>query len=176
MVKLILFGLLFINLNLVHAKLADEPDQEVFNRVAIETDTVFIGQALRIKVINDGLVYANGDTLPIVIMEEEVLKVYRGKIAKGDKLLVCTWFNEFEYTFEPAIGNQSIIFGIKVDNRVLLPSLYGYTRGVPEKESVIYKALKLNRKKNKDIYNILTTYFTDSKIVRNACNESVTWP
>jgi hypothetical protein len=176
MVKQILFWLLFLNLNLVQAKQAYESEQEVFNRVAIETDTVFIGRVLRVKTIKGGLVYANGDTLPIGITEEEVLKVYRGKIAKGDKLLVCTWFNEIEYPFGPSIGNESIIFGIKVDNRVLLPSLYGYTRGVPEKESSIYKALKLKRKNIKDKTNILATYFSDSKITHNACNEPVTWP
>jgi hypothetical protein len=176
MVRLILFGLLFLSLNLVHAKQAYKPEQEILNRVAIETDTVFIGRVLRVKTIKDGLVYANGDTLPIGITEEEVLKVYRGKVAKGDKLLVCTWYDEFEYPFGPSIGNESLIFGIKVDNRVLLPSLYGYIRGVPKIELRIYKALKLKQKKIKDKTNILATYFFDSKITRNACNEPITWP
>jgi len=64
--------------------------------------------------INDGLVYANGDTLPIGIMEQEVLKVYRGKISKGDKVLVCTWFDHADFPFGPSIGTEGVIFGVKV--------------------------------------------------------------
>jgi hypothetical protein len=176
MVKLIFFGLLFLNLNLVYAKLANLPEQEVYNRVAIETDTVFIGRVLRVKTINDGLVYANGDTLPIGIMEQEVLKVYRGKISKGDKLLVCTWFDNGDFPFGPSFGTEAIVFGIKVDKKVLLPSILRYFSGVPKKESIIYKAIKLKQKNIKDKSNVLATYFSKSKATRNACNEPVTWP
>jgi hypothetical protein len=53
--------------------------------------------------------------------------------------------------------------------------MYGYMRGVPEKEFRIYNALKLKRKKIKYNNNVLATYFSDSKIIRNACNDLVTW-
>jgi hypothetical protein len=176
MTRLILFGLLFLNIYPVQAKHPYESEQEVFNRVAIETDTIFIGRVLRVKTIKDGLVYANGGTLSIGITEEEVLKVYRGKIYKGDKLLVCTWFDGLEYPFGPSIGVESLMFGIKVDNKVLIPSTYGYIRGWGiEKELNIYKALKLKRKKIKGKTNLFATYFSDSKILRNACNEPVNW-
>jgi hypothetical protein len=176
MVKLILFGLLFLNLNLVYAKLANLPEQEVYNRVAIETDTVFIGRVLRVKAINDGLVYANGDTLPIGIMEQEVLKVYRGKISKGDKLLVCTWFDNGDFPFGPLIGTEAIVFGIKLDKKILLPRVSRYFSGVPKNESIIYKALKLKRKHIANGDDVLATYVINSKLTRNACNEPVTWP
>ncbi|MBT9096603.1 hypothetical protein KFZ76_02610 [Methylovulum psychrotolerans] len=169
-IKLSLLGLLCLNLPLAQAKHPYESEQEVFNRVAIETDTIFVGRVLKVKAIKDGLVYANGDTLSIGIMEEEVLKVYRGKIHKGDKLLVCTWFDGFEYAFGPSIGNEAIIFGIKVNNKVLIPSLYGYVRGRPENETTIYKALKLKRKKINAKADVFMTYF-EGKIIGNACNE-----
>jgi hypothetical protein len=51
MVKLLLLGVLFLNLNPVYAKLANVPEQEFYNRVAIETDTAFIGRVLRVKII-----------------------------------------------------------------------------------------------------------------------------
>jgi len=176
-VKLILFGLLFLNLTLVEAKHIYESDQEMFNRVAVETDTVFIGRVLRVKTIKDGLTYANGDTFSIGIAEEEILKVFRGKINKGDKLSVCTWFDEIEYPFGPTIGKEEINFGIKVDNRIIMPMSYGYIQGIPSNqkdEFRVYEALKLKRKKFKDKTNVLTTYI-DGKIVHNACNEPVIW-
>jgi hypothetical protein len=176
MVKLLLFGVLFLNLNLCFAKLANVPDQEIYNRVAAETDTAFIGRVLRVKIINDGLVYENGNTLPIGIMEQEVLKVYRGKISKGDKVLVCTWFDHADFPFGPSIGTEGIIFGIKVDNRVLLPAILRYFNGVPKNESIIYKALKIKQKYIADRVDVLATYFVNSKLTRNACNEPVTWP
>lgn len=175
MVRLILFGLLFLNLSLVQAKFPYESEQAVLNRVAIETDTTFVGRVLRKKTINDGLVYANGDTLSIGILEVEVLKVYRGDIRKNEKLLVCTWFDGYEYSFGFTSGQESIYFGIKVDNTVLIPSTHDYIRGWEiEKEPLINKALKLKRKRIKDKANLFATYFF-SKIIRNACNEPVTW-
>jgi hypothetical protein len=176
MVKLLLLGVLFLNLNPVYAKLANVPEQEFYNRVAIETDTAFIGRVIRVKIINDGLVYANGDTLPIGIMEQEVLKVYRGKISKGDKVLVCTWFDHADFPFGPSIGTEGVIFGIKVDDRVLLPAILRYFSGVPKNESVIYKALKLKQKFIDRRNDVLATYVINSKLTRNACNEPVTWP
>ncbi|POZ49556.1 hypothetical protein [Methylovulum psychrotolerans] len=169
-IKLSLLGLLCLNLPLAQAKHPYESEQEVFNRVAIEMDTIFVGRVLKVKTIKDGLVYANGDTLSIGIMEEEVLKVYRGEIHKGDKLFVCTWFDGFEYAFGPSIGNEAIIFGIKINNKVLVPSLYGYFRRVPENEATIYKALKLKRKKINAKADVFMTYF-EGKIIGNACNE-----
>lgn len=90
MVKLILFGLLLVNLILVQARThPNESEQEVLNRVAVDTDTIFRGRVLREKAIKDGLVFADGDTLSIGIMEVEVQKVYRGQVLKNDKLLLC---------------------------------------------------------------------------------------
>jgi hypothetical protein len=176
MVRLILLGLLFLNWSLVQAKHPYETEQEILNRVAVETDTIFIGRILRVKTVKDGLVYANGDIFSIGITEEEVLKVYRGKIYKGEKVLVCTWFDDLEYPFRPSIGIESLMFGIKVDNKVLIPSTYGYIRGWGiEKEPKIYKALKLKRKKIKDKSDILATYSSGSKVIRNACNEPIVW-
>jgi hypothetical protein len=176
MVKLIFWGLLLLNLNLVYAKLANLPEQEIYSRLAIETDTVFIGRVLRVKTINDGLVYTNGDTLPIGIMEQEVLKVYRGKISKGDKLLVCTWFDNGYFPFGPLIGTEALVFGVKIDKKVLLPRVSGYFSGVPKNESIIYKAIRLKRKPIAKGDGVLATYIINNKLTRNACNEPVTWP
>ncbi|ASF47381.1 hypothetical protein CEK71_15650 [Methylovulum psychrotolerans] len=37
------------------------------------------GRVLRKMVVNQGLVYANGNSIPLEIVEVEVLKTYRGK-------------------------------------------------------------------------------------------------
>ena len=63
----------------------------------------------------------NGDRLPIIFMELEVLNAYRGKITIGDKLLVCSWFDYTEFSFDPFVGAESVIFGIRVGDRILLP-------------------------------------------------------
>lgn len=175
MVRLIFLVLFLINFTPAQAKYPKENEQDVFNRAAVRTDTIFIGRVLRVKTIKDGLVYANGDKLSIGITEDEVLKVYRGNIIKGDKILVCTWFDDIEYPFGPSIGTESILFGIKIDNRILIPMTYGYIRSIPEKETTIFKALKL-KKKNIDKSNIFATYIEERKITRNACNEPITWP
>lgn len=175
MVKLFLFALLLVNSILVQARThPNESDQEVLNRVAVDADTIFRGRVLREKAITNGLVFADGDTLSIGIMEVEVLKVYRGHILKNDKLLLCTWFLDYEATFDNSNLHDSIFFGIKVDNsRVLIPDTYGYIRRGEEKEQNIYKALKLKHKKHS---NPFSEVFSNNKIMRNPCIEPITWP
>jgi hypothetical protein len=175
MVRLILLWLLFLSPNFVQAKHPYESEQAILNRVAIDTDTIFTGRVLRKKEFDNGLVYADGNTWSIGILEVEILKVYRGNIRKNNTQLLCTWFLGGERPFGFSIDQELIFFGLKIDNnRVLIPDTYGYIRGVEEKESAIYKALKL-KKKIKHKSNPFSEVFSDSEIVKNPCSESIDW-
>jgi hypothetical protein len=175
MVKIIFFGLLLFFFGSSIAKQSSESQQEILNRVAKEADTIFVGRVLRKMEINQGLVYANGNTISLGILEMEVLKTYRGKEANDKKQLVCTWFGSGEFTFDPPIGRELLIFGIQVGSIVQIPMIQGYIRGIPEDESQIFRALRLKQKKIKDKSNIFATFYSDSKVIRNACNEPIVW-
>jgi len=174
MVKLFLFVLLLVNSMLIQARThPNESGQEVLNRVAVDADTIFRGRVLREKAIKNGLVFADGDTLSIGIMEVEVLKVYRGNILKNDKLLLCTWFLDYEAAFDNSNLHDSIFFGIKIDNnKVLIPDTYGYIWGAEENEQNIYKALKLKHKKHS---NPFSEVFSNTKITSNSCIGPIKW-
>jgi hypothetical protein len=179
MAKIISFGLLLFFFSSPMARLSNNvSEQDILNSVAEETDTIFVGRVLRQMEIKDGLVYDSGDSMPLAILEVEVLKTYRGKETNDNKQVVCTWFGgNSEFYFNPSVGlgREHLFFGILVGSMVQLPSIHLYSIGVPEDESLIYKALKKKRKKIKDKSNILTTFY-DGKVIRNACNEPVVWP
>lgn len=175
MVRFLLFFFLACNVHLAQAKHPKESQQQILNRVSENTDTIFIGRKLRAMSIKDGLVYADGDTYPIGIIEVEVLKVYRGKININDKLLLCMRYFEYEASFDNSNLHDSLFFGLQVANNiVLIPDTYGYTMKIPENISILQKALGLKRKNlNIDPYEEV---FSKNKIVRNACKEPMTWP
>ena len=178
MAKIIFFGLLVFFFSNSMAMPMNEPEQNVLNRYAKKADTIFVGRVLRQMVIKDGLVYEDGDSYSLAVLEYEVLKTYRGKETNDKKQIVCTWFGGYgEFYFDPSaspLGHKELIFGIQTGSIVQLPMIFRYIRGVPEDESKIYKALKLKREKIKDKSNILTT-FSESKVIHNACNEPVIW-
>lgn len=179
MAKILCFGLLLFFFSSSMARLSNNvSEQDILNSVAKETDTIFVGRVLRQMEIKDGLVYDSGDSMSLAILELEVLKTYRGKKTSDKKQVVCTWFGGYgEYYFDPSvgIGREYLIFGIQVGSIVQLPEIFRYIRGVHKDESMIYKALKLNKKEIKDKGNILATFY-DGKVIRNACNEPIVWP
>lgn len=177
MAKIIFSLLLFFFSNSMAVIRKDLSEQDLLNRAAKATDTIFVGRVLRKMAIKDGLVYENGDSDSLAILEYEVLKTYRGKENNHKKQIVCTWFYGYgEFYFDPSASpsREFLIFGIQAGSTVQLPDIFWYIRGVPEDESKIYKALKLKREKIKDKSNILVT-FSESKIIRNACNEPIVW-
>ena len=177
MAKIISFGLLLFFFSSSMAKPNNESEQETLNRLAKETDTIFVGRALKEMVIKDGLVYDNGDSFSLVISELQVLKNYRGKKTIDKKQLICFWYTETgEFAFYPTvmIGRDLLIFGFQVGSTVQLPLNYQYIRGIPKDESRIYKALRLKQKNIKDKSNIFSTFYPNNKIIRNACNEPIT--
>ncbi|MBT9096735.1 hypothetical protein KFZ76_03280 [Methylovulum psychrotolerans] len=156
------------------AKPSYEPQQDALNRMAIQVDTILTGRVLRKMVVNQGLVYANGNSIPLEIVEVEVLKTYRGKRPNDKKQLICTWIGSGEFAFDPPLGRELLIFGIQVGSLVQVPMIR-YIRGIPENESEIYKVLKLKRKVNNK-RNVFSTFAYDRKVIRNACNKPVVWP
>ena len=177
MVKIIFFGLLLFFFSNSMATITMIPEQNRLNRVAKKTDTIFVGRILRQMVIKDGLVYEDGDSYSLAILEFEVLKTYRGKETNDKKQIVCTWFSDSaEFDFDPSVGlgEEFLIFGIQAGSIVQLPEISSYIRRVPKDKSKIYRALKLKQKKIKDKNDILTA-FSYSKVIRNACNESIVW-
>jgi hypothetical protein len=174
--KAIFFAVLCLYLSSVNSRtFPKETEQETLNRVAVDTDTIFKGRILRKTTVHDGIVYADGDSFIVAIMEVEVLKVYRGKIHKNDKQIMCTWTWHSPEVTEIGYSNDQelLFFGIRENpNLILIPDSYGYIMDSIEKESRLYKALKLKHK----IFKKLFINVSGLKPIRNVCYEPVTWP
>ena len=90
--------------NISHARQPNESEQERLNRIAEKSDTIFTARVLRENKIKEGLIYESGDVFDIVVIEAEVLKVYRGNIEKNEVIKICTWYGinpEYEYDTLP---------------------------------------------------------------------------
>jgi len=173
--KTILFVILSFYLSLAIARTRPhETEQEVLNRVAVKTDTIFKGRVLRTKTIPNGVVYFDGESSNAAIIEVEILEVYRGKLHQNNKQILCTWSWQRP---DPAIsfpkGEDQIFFGVTGENGVILiPNLYGYFLLEVENESRLYKALKLKTNIFKDLFS---SGNSENKLIRNACYEPVKW-
>jgi hypothetical protein len=133
------------------AKPSNETEQETLNHLAKYTDTIFVGRVLREMIIEDGLVYDNGDSLPLVISELDVLKTYRGKETPDKRQFICFWYTGVaEFAFYPSvmIGQDILVSGIQVGSVVQLPSIYPHIRGVPKNELLNLQGFKSEARKN----------------------------
>jgi hypothetical protein len=168
----IIFNMMLI-FNISHARQPNESEQERLNRIAEKSDTIFTARVLRENRIKEGLIYESGDVFDIVVIEAEVLKVYRGNIEKNEVIKICTWYGiNPEYEYDTLVDSKLLILGIMVDNVVFLPGLYGHISGIPDNELKISRALKLKRK-NIDKANVFGLPFdSHSKIKYNLCLES----
>jgi predicted thioredoxin/glutaredoxin len=179
MIKIVVFVTLFCFI-LVSAQANKRPmltEQEALKEMAIEANTIFKGRVLKHVVISNGLVFEDGETLDMAVIEFEVLKSYRGETHKHDRQLVCSWLmrgvdNYYGQEIGYSIGQELTVFGLRVDdNHVLETSAHGSIT-VIDKESMLYKVLKFKHKK---ITNPFAWVWPDSKIKRNACIEPVSW-
>ncbi|WP_157198249.1 hypothetical protein [Methylomonas sp. DH-1] len=173
--KTILFVILSSYLSVAIARTRPhETEQEVLNRVAVKTDTIFKGRVLRTKTIPNGIVYSDGDNSNAAVIEVEILEVYRGNLHQNNKQVLCTWTSQRP---DPAIsfpkGEDQMFFGVMGESGVILiPNLYGYFLLEVENESRLYKALKLKTEISKDLF---LSENPENKLIRNACYEPIKW-
>lgn len=175
MIKVFLFVILCLHLSSVSSRtFPNETEQETLNRVAVKTDTIFKGRILRTKTIYDGVVYSDGEKSIAGVLEVEVLKIYRGKLQKNDKRILCIWTWQIPgATINFPVGEEDIFFGVRAKNDVILiPDSYGFSLDKIEKESRLYKALKLKTDIFKDLFS---SRASEKKLIRNACYEPVKW-
>ncbi|MFA6095078.1 MAG: hypothetical protein WC757_04315 [Candidatus Paceibacterota bacterium] len=148
--------------------------QQLINRAAMNTDTIFIGKVLEKKEIDNGFILDNGH-LPVGILKIEVLKVYRGMVKKTEQKFICTWFDKTEHEFTFEIGQELTFFGVETGINIQLPSTLGFVFASTGLEDKFSKALKLpiNIRKNKNL--IFEIVEPDDVVSRNACNEQDFW-
>ena len=151
------------------------PLQERLNWAAKRSNTIFIGRVLEQKTIKGGFV-ANGGIYGTGIVKVEVLKVYRGKLVKGEQRLVCSWFDEIENTFGFDDGSEALFFGVDTGVTIQLPTFFGYVRSSTGNKKELARALKLPSLVTKDpdlIPRLSSGIILD--LDRNACNEADVW-
>jgi predicted small integral membrane protein len=153
--------------------------QQIINGDTVSSDTIFIGRVLGIKVIEDAFVTSRASKYgwPAIILKVEVLKVYRGKLVKGEQRLVCTWFDpiEFEDGFYIPTGKENTFFGVDIGPSIQLPDFSPSTKDTGlDKE--LAKALKLPIYPNYKDPNVLFPWASPKdKLIRNVCNEPDAW-
>lgn len=140
-----------------------------------ESDTIFFAKTDGYKKIDNGFITSSGESLSVVIIQVEVVKVFRGNIKPGEKHLICTWFYpgdpEFDFYYN-GDGDEITVLGTKTPFTIQLPKLLNYFIGSFSYEAVIRKGLKLPKKFIKDKSRVFKTFSkTDDKIIRNVCNE-----
>lgn len=145
-----------------------------------ESDTIFFAKTDGYKKIDNGFITSSGESLSVVILQVEVVKVFRGNIKPGEKHLICTWFYpgdpEFDFYYS-GDGDEITVLGTQTPFTIQLPKLIDYFIGSFSYESVIRKGLKLPTKFIKDKSRVFKTFSkTDDKIIRNACSEPIAWP
>ena len=174
MFKVLLTAVLCLYLSSINSRtFPKETEQETLNRVSASTDTIFKGRILRKQIIDEGIVYPDGDNFIAAIIEVEVLKVYRGEIKKNDKQTICTWSSPEATGLGYKIDQELFFFGVRGNNNlVLIPDSYGYIMNGIEKESRLLTALKLKP----NIFKNLFKTTSGLNPVRNVCYEPITWP
>lgn len=148
--------------------------QQLINRAAVHTDTIFVGRVLEKKEIEGGFILDKG-SMPIGILKVEVLTVFRGKIVKNEQRLVCTWFDRREHEFNFTIGREFTFFGIDTGLNIQLPSVNGFIFDSTGMDKEFSKALKLRSKPIKDRNLIFEIVESGDNVTRNACNEPDAW-
>lgn len=131
------------------------------------------------KKIDNGFITSSGESLSVVILQVEVVKVFRGNIKPGEKHLICTWFYpgdpEFDFYYN-GDGDEITVLGTQTPFTIQLPKLIDYFIGGFNRESVIRKGLKLPTNFIKDKSRIFKTFSkADDKVIRNACDEPGAW-
>jgi hypothetical protein len=152
----------------------------VVGSIVAESNTIFFAKTDGHKKIDKGFITSSGESLSVVILKVEVVKVLRGSIKPGEKHLVCTWFYpgdpEFDFHYS-GNGHEITVLGTQTPFTIQLPQLHYYFIGGFSYETEIKKALKLPTKFIKDKSRVFKTFSkTDDKVIRNACSEPITWP
>ena len=151
------------------------PLQDSLNGAAVDTTTIFIGRVLEERTI-EGRVIGIRSGRSIGIVKVEILKVYRGKLVKGEQRLVCSWFNGMENPFGFDDGRKLLFFGIDTGVTIQLPMFYGYVFRSTDAGKALARALKLPFRVTKDpdlIQRLPSGDVLDIK--SNACNEADVW-
>lgn len=148
--------------------------QQLIDRAAMNTNTIFIGKVLEKKEIDNGFILDTGH-LPVGILKVEVLKVYRGQIKEAEQRFVCTWFDRTEHVFTFEIGREFTFFGVETDASIQLPSTLGFVFASTGLEKEFSKALELPVNTRKDKELIFEIVEPSDVVSRNACNEQDFW-
>ena len=151
------------------------PLQDSLNWAAKCSNTIFIGRVLEERTI-EGRVIGIRSGRSIGIVKVEILKVYRGKLVKGEQRLVCSWFDEIENTFGFDDGREALFFGVDTGVTIQLPTFFGYVRSSTGNKKELARALKLPSLVTKDpdlIPRLPSGIILD--LDRNACNEADVW-
>lgn len=151
----------------------------VVGSIVPESDTIFFAKTDGYKKIDNGFITSSGESLSVVILQVEVVKVFRGNIKPGEKHLICTWFYpgdpEFDFYYN-GDGDEITVLGTQTPFTIQLPQLHYYFIGGFSYESEIKKWLNLPKKVIKDKSRVFKTFSkADDKIIRNACNEPDAW-
>lgn len=153
-----------------HAKPIPYTTQQLINRAAKNSDTIFVGKVLGQKEIENGFSF-NGNNLSIGILTVEVLKAYRGNLKQSDHKLVCTWIDKIEHKFNYPIGREFVFFGVDMKLNIQLPSTYGFIFAPDKIHKELYKALALRYKPIKNTKIVFEIVEPNDYVSRNVCNE-----